>query len=91
VSPGCCKDILWWKRSSPTQGIIITYGTEEVLAPEIESLIDTLREAQVTVKSNAEIGGIHAWPVASLFLSSSREDRLDGLLTITNEIRQRIP
>jgi acetyl esterase/lipase len=91
VSPGCCKDALWWKRSSPTQGIVITYGTEEVLAPEIESLVDTLREAKVTVKSKAEIGGIHAWPVASLFLSSGRDDRLDGLLTMTDEIRQRIP
>jgi acetyl esterase/lipase len=90
VSPGCCKDTLWWKRSSPTQGFVITYGTEEVFAPEIESLVDTLREAKVTVQTKAEIGGIHAWPVCSIFLSSGRDDRLDGLLTITTEIRQRI-
>ncbi|KAH6636090.1 Alpha/Beta hydrolase protein [Chaetomium tenue] len=91
VSPGCCKDILWWERSSPTQGIVITYGTEEMLAPDIESLINTLREAEVAVESNVDIGGIHAWPVASLFLSGDRDDRLDGLLTMTNEIRRRIP
>ncbi|GAB1320101.1 hypothetical protein MFIFM68171_10311 [Madurella fahalii] len=91
VSPGCCNDISWWKRSSPSQGIFITYGTDEVLAPDIEGLVDTLRNAGVIVESKPESGGIHAWPVASLFLSSSRDDRLDGLMTMTREIRQRIP
>ncbi|KAK4155205.1 Alpha/Beta hydrolase protein [Chaetomidium leptoderma] len=88
VSPGCCKDISWWKRSSPSKGMLMTYGTEEVLAPEMEGFIDTLREADVMVESKAEPGGIHAWPVASLFLSSSRDERLRGLVTITREIRQ---
>jgi acetyl esterase/lipase len=91
VSPGCCKDKSWWKRSCPTKGIVITYGTEEVLAPEIESLVVILREGKIIVESRAEFGSIHAWPVASLFLSSSREGRLDGLMTMTREIRQRIP
>jgi acetyl esterase/lipase len=91
VSPGCCKDLSWWKRSSPSKGIFITYGTEEVLAPEIEDLVVTLREADVKVGSKAEPGGIHAWPVASLFLSSSREGRLEGLKTMTEHIRRHIP
>lgn len=91
VSPGCCKDITWWKRSCPEKGIFITYGEAEVFAPEIEGLIDILREAHVLVGSKAEPGGIHAWPVASLFLSSSLDNRLDGLRTITKEVRQRIP
>lgn len=91
VSPGCCKDISWWRRSSPSEGIFITYGTEEVLAPEIEDLLATLREADVVVGSKAEPGGIHAWPVASLFLSSSREGRLEGLMTMTEHVRRHIP
>lgn len=91
VSPGCCTDMSWWKRSSPSQGIFITYGTDEVLASDIEGLVDTLRNADVIVGSEADSGGIHAWPVASLFLSSSRDDRLDGLVTMTRVIRQRIP
>ncbi|KAK4249632.1 monoterpene epsilon-lactone hydrolase [Corynascus novoguineensis] len=90
VSPGCCKDIEWWKRSSPSTGFVIMYGTEEVLAPEIEYLVEILREAKVVVESKAELGGIHAWPVASLFLSGSRDGRREGLVTMTNEIRQRI-
>lgn len=91
VSPGCCTDSSWWKRSSPSAGIVITYGTEEVLAPDIEALIDSLERAGVTVAVRADSGGIHAWPVASLFLSSSRDGRLEGLKTMTREIRGRIP
>lgn len=91
ASPGRCRDGAWWKRSSPARGVVVTYGTAEVLAPDIEELIATLRGAGVEVGSHAELGGIHAWPVASLFLSSSREGRLDGLRTVTREIRQRVP
>jgi acetyl esterase/lipase len=91
VSPGCCMDSSCWKRSSPSEGIVITYGTDEVLAPDIEALVDTLEKAGVTVGVRAESGGIHAWPVASLFLSSSRDGRLEGLKTMTREIRGRVP
>lgn len=91
VSPGSCKDKSWWKRSRPLAGIFVTYGEEEVLAEDIEDWVRTLREAGVIVGTKRERGGIHAWPVASLFLSSNRSERLDGLMTITEEIRIRIP
>ncbi|KAK4143867.1 monoterpene epsilon-lactone hydrolase [Dichotomopilus funicola] len=91
ASPGCCRDASWWKRASPKRGFVVTYGTEEVLAPAIEDFVDTLREAEIAVESRAEPGGIHAWPVASLFLSSSHEGRLDELKALTYKIRQRIP
>lgn len=90
VSPGCCQDIAWWRRSSPSGGIFITYGTEEIFAAEIEELARVLQKAGVIVGTEAEAGGIHAWPVASLFLSSSRSKRLKGLTAITTEIRKRI-
>ncbi|KAM7191400.1 Alpha/Beta hydrolase fold [Naviculisporaceae sp. PSN 640] len=91
VSPGSCKDKSWWKRSRPLAGIFVTYGEEEVLAEDIEDWLQTLREAGVIVGTKRERGGIHAWPVASLFLSSNRSDRLDGLMTITEEIRKTYP
>jgi acetyl esterase/lipase len=91
VSPGCCKDLSWWKRASPTQGMFITYGGDEVFAPEIDELIGLLREAGVLAGSVRAAGGIHAWPVASIFLSSERSARLKGLRAITEEIRDRIP
>ncbi|KAK4172573.1 Alpha/Beta hydrolase protein [Triangularia setosa] len=87
VSPGRCRDVSLWKRSSPSKGIYITYGTEEVFASEIEEFIGTLQETTV-VKSEVAVGGIHAWPVASLFLSSNVDKRLGGLRTISKEIRQ---
>lgn len=90
VSPGNCNDMELWRRSSPEKGIFMTYGTDEVFAPEIEGLIERLQGA-VDISSKKEAGGIHAWPVAALFLSTSLDDRLEGLRTMTQEIRRRVP
>jgi len=91
VSPGCCTDVDWWRRSSPTGGMFLTYGQEEVFATEIEALIKVLREANVCVGSRGEAGGIHAWPVASLFLCSNREVRVEGLKAMTEYVRRHVP
>lgn len=91
VSPGSCKDIGWWQRASPSQGIFITYGEEEVFQPDIKQFTRLLRKAGVVVSSQEEPGGIHAWPVASLFLCSSKEQRLKGLRSLVEKIRERIP
>ncbi|KAK0622895.1 Alpha/Beta hydrolase protein [Immersiella caudata] len=91
VSPGCCKDSSWWKRASPVRGIFITYGAEEVLAPEIEDLVNVLNRANVEIETRKERGGIHAWPVASLFLSNRENERLSGLRTMTQKVRDEIP
>ena len=90
VSPGCCHDAAWWKRASPSKGIFIAYGEEEVFAPEVHDLTARLNKAGVWVRSEVAPGGIHAWPVASLFLSTSREKRLKGVNDLTKEIRQRL-
>jgi acetyl esterase/lipase len=91
VSPGSCKDIGWWQRAAPSQGIFITYGEEEVFQPAIRQFTRVLQKAGVIVGSQEEPGGIHAWPVASLFLSSSREERLKGLRNLVEKIRERVP
>ncbi|KAK3332510.1 Alpha/Beta hydrolase protein [Cercophora scortea] len=90
ASPGCCKDEAWWKRSSPSKGMIINYGQDEVLARDIEDSVKTWRHAGVNVESRCEPGGIHAWPVASIFLSGSRDERLKALKAMTADIRERV-
>jgi acetyl esterase/lipase len=88
VSPGRCKDSFWWKRASPAKGIFVTYGAEEVLTPEIEDLVNVLERANVEIETRKERGGIHAWPVASLFLSDGENERLSGLRTMTQKVRE---
>jgi acetyl esterase/lipase len=90
VSPGSCKDIEWWKRASPVEELFITYGAEEVFASDIEDLLALLKDAGVPATSLSEQGGIHAWPVASLFLSNERAKRLKGLSGIVQQIRENI-
>ncbi|KKY33306.1 putative alpha beta-hydrolase [Diaporthe ampelina] len=67
------------------------YGKEEVFAPEIEKFVQRLDKAGTLVTSQCETGGIHAWPVASLFLSSTEDQRVKGLGGIVKEILSRVP
>jgi acetyl esterase/lipase len=90
VSPGNCKAISWWRKACPTKGFFVMYGAEEVFAYETRGLIKLWEEANIPVSSIEEEGGIHAWPVACLFLSSTREERQKGLKVIVGEIRERM-
>jgi acetyl esterase/lipase len=90
VSPGCCKDVKKWKEASPEHGWYFLYGSEEVLGPETRDLIALLRETGKEVDEWEEKGGIHAWPVASLYLGETREERLSGLKSIVEATKSRI-
>lgn len=89
ASPGLCIDPNAWARSSPTCGFFVTYGSEEVFAPDIEDFIANAVEV-VEVGSRCEEGGVHAWPVVSLFLSKTEDQRLKGLRTLTGAVRKHI-
>lgn len=91
ASPGNCTKLAWLIEASPTKGLHIVYGKEEVFAPEIEQFVQRMEKAGALVTSQGETGGIHAWPVASLFLSSTEDQRVKGLGGIVKEIRNRIP
>lgn len=86
ISPGNCKDLKWWKSACPPGGVIITYGEEEVFAPETRAWIDMLIKGGIKVEGLSEKGGIHAWPVASLFLCDSIGLRLRGLKQLVEHI-----
>ncbi|KAI0512654.1 Alpha/Beta hydrolase protein [Xylaria bambusicola] len=89
LSPGQNRDVEWWRRATPDHGFFVAYGDEEVLAPETEGLVQFWKKGDIKVVDRGETGGIHAWPVASLFLSESNK-RLKGLEAIVQEIRKNI-
>lgn len=90
ISPGKCKDVTWWRKAAPEQGFFIAYGAEEVFAPEIKYLIALLEKAEIQVEWQEAKGEIHAWPVASLFLCSSKEERTKGLKEIVRQISEKM-
>lgn len=90
VSPGHCKDATKWTNASPERGWYFLYGSEEVLGPETRELISLLKSTGTHVDEWEEQGGIHAWPVASLYLGESKEERLGGLHSIVGAIKDRI-
>ncbi|KAK8138186.1 hypothetical protein PG984_001566 [Apiospora sp. TS-2023a] len=90
ISPGNCRDAQWWERACPSGGIYVAYGTEEVFAPEIEDLVSFWETHGVNASSRAEEAGIHAWPVASLFLCTSATNRQKGLKALVEQIKENI-
>lgn len=90
VSPGNCKDLKKWRDASPEKGWFFLFGSEEVLGPETRDLIKLLQHAGVDVEYDEERGGIHAWPVASLYLGETKDERLHGLRDIVKVTRDRI-
>lgn len=90
VSPGLCKDSIWWAKASPLAGFCILFGSEEVLCPEIKDLVALLRKSGCYVSAREEPGAVHAWPVATLFLSDTELERQKGLKDVTKMIQQAI-
>ncbi|KAI3336463.1 Alpha/Beta hydrolase protein [Xylariaceae sp. AK1471] len=90
LSPGRCRDVSWWYRACPPQGLFVAYGNEEVFAPDIEDLVWFWRRNGINVSGQGQYGGIHAWPIASLFLSSEPNRRLEGLKALVQKIKETI-
>ena len=90
VSPGVCKDSSWWFKASPRKGFGVLFGSEELLGTELKDLIALWRKSGCAVSVREEPGAIHAWPVATLFLSDTQLERQKGLKTLTKMIRQAI-
>ncbi|ROT35944.1 alpha/beta-hydrolase [Sodiomyces alkalinus F11] len=88
ASPGLQTEHEVWAEASPSHGFFVTYGSEEVFAPDIQDFVALLSRA-TEVHSHCDEGGVHAWPVASLFLSGT-ENRLSGLKTLTAAIRKHV-
>ena len=90
VSPGVCEDSTWWAKASPVKGFGVLFGSEELLGPELRDLIALWRKSGCSVSVREEPGAIHAWPVATLFLSDTQSERQKGLKDLVKMIRQSI-
>ena len=86
VFPGECEDLGWWARAAPTKGFHVAFGSEEILAPETRLLVERLRKAGISVTVNEEVGGIHAWVIARLFLEETMEERVKGLKELVDAL-----
>ncbi|KAK5945573.1 hypothetical protein PMZ80_002778 [Knufia obscura] len=84
VSPGL--SVGRWKNASPTDGLRVIYGAEEVFAPGISEMVKGMEKDGAFVTKHAEPAGIHAWPVVNLFLGGSRDERLKGLVRMTDYV-----
>lgn len=91
VSPGLCQDLDTWRRARPTKGFCVVYGSDEVLASDIKSLISTLEQVDEDLYVHAEKAwAIHAWPVVKLYLGGSAYERYHGVENMARLMRDRL-
>ncbi|ODV93761.1 hypothetical protein PACTADRAFT_51517 [Pachysolen tannophilus NRRL Y-2460] len=77
-SPGLCNDEEWWKNAFPEFGIVISYGAEELLAPEIDFLTTNLKKFG-KVKVDKHNAHVHDWPILTYFTERTQEDREESI------------
>lgn len=73
----------------PKRGYYIWYGDKELLARDIRSTIQTLRNMGISVRSEVRREGgrnVHVWPLISFFLASTQERRLQETKGIVRAI-----
>ncbi|KAF4123110.1 Protein of unknown function (DUF2424) [Geosmithia morbida] len=90
ASPGSCDEEQVWRSSSPGRGYFVIYGEDEVFASDIENFVRIQERLGVEIRTEKVEARVHAWPVVSLFASSTEDARLGGLRSIVDEIRNRI-
>lgn len=90
ASPGLSNNLKTWKDATPTNGWIVAYGAEELLRDDISTWITLLVKADIDVYPVKAEKGIHAWPVASLYLGESMDGRLNGLRILVDTMTERI-
>jgi acetyl esterase/lipase len=88
-SPGLCRSREWWTQAFPELGIYLTYGQEEILAPEIEQLEGILSKCG-RIKIEAQPNQIHAWPVIMNFLGRDRQSREAGIELTTSNLAKMV-
>ncbi|PHH62927.1 hypothetical protein CDD81_6560 [Ophiocordyceps australis] len=91
ASPGSCVDEKLWLAASPRGGYVVFVGSEEVLAPDIEHFVEHQTRINTRVKTLRMERGVHAWPIAAMYLATSMDLRLHWLKAMTNEISLLIP
>lgn len=81
ISPGLNTK---WKAASPSGGYFVVFGAEEVFAPGIKHMVESMKAVGAKVDVHMERAGIHAWPVVNLFLGRSLQERIKGLNIMSN-------
>lgn len=91
----------WWQRALPSRGLLVAYGSREILAEDCERLVRTLRNAEATRLSALRTQGsmergtmvkevvwdfCHAPVVVHCFLGRDHQERAEGVGKIADFI-----
>ncbi|KAK6517880.1 hypothetical protein TWF506_005058 [Arthrobotrys conoides] len=87
-SPGLCQDLGWWEEALPVHGIHMVYGSHEVFANEIRSLVSIFEKIKSVRLKVTEKPTIHVWPVVQAFIGANVLQREEGLEVMAGAITE---
>lgn len=77
-----------WSEACPENGFVTLWGQEEMLAEDIRGWVNRTTKAGLPMRSWEIPNGVHAWPVAALYLGDSKKTRLSGLEWMVEQMVQ---
>ncbi|ODV83042.1 hypothetical protein CANARDRAFT_186005, partial [[Candida] arabinofermentans NRRL YB-2248] len=88
-SPGYCNNVNSWKEAFPTVGILLIWGSDELMANEIEEFGKLLSESGKVKKWK---GGskIHSWPFMSFTTETQQDEKEDSCFMMAGIISRMI-
>jgi len=91
ANPGACCDDELWRQAAPRRGFHVSWGSDEILAGDASDFVARQRSRNIAVEDMQMAGRPHAWPVASVFLAASEDERFEGLREIVRAVSRHIP
>ena len=89
-SPANCVDTTIWSKICSHNGWLLTYGSEEVLEPEIKYFARMLIKAGVDIRIEELSGLVHAWPIVAFYLGKEKQQQLSPLHSIVDFMGNRL-
>ncbi|KAK6457131.1 uncharacterized protein RJT20DRAFT_147793 [Scheffersomyces xylosifermentans] len=77
--PGQLRDKEWWAKASPVYGLLVSYGTEELLEADTTSFTNTLKEAGVKVRVDRQNAQVHNWAILNFYTERLIDHREESL------------
>ncbi|ANZ78040.1 BA75_04646T0 [Komagataella pastoris] len=84
-SPGLCTDQLWWAKSFPPAGMILSYGSEEYFRPELDQFSKLIKSIGRT-KVDCHEAHVHSWPLLLFYTEKTPEDREESVFMFSGII-----
>lgn len=81
--PGQIRDISVLKQSFPIDGVVVSYGTDELIREDTENFIGQLKRGGIKVKVDKQVAQVHNWSILNFYTERLIDHREASLQTFS--------